>query len=88
MSQVWKYPVALDPVFIQDIPEGAQFLDCQYQRASGTPQMWWRVDPGRPLVKRTFLVVDTGQDMPDAARYLATFEVGGYVRHLFVFEVL
>lgn len=70
----------LDP---RDAAAGATLLDVQVQR--GEPVMWWLVRPSGPSQVRRFLVVGTGQDVPDGWAYLGTFQQhgGDLVLHLF-----
>lgn len=92
MSTIWKFPLNLygpdgnvtdRPVV--DIPEGALILTLCLQR--GQPTMWAVVDPDAPMAQRRFVVVGTGQPMPDEPTvYVGTWlsdEDGTFVFHVF-----
>lgn len=72
------------------IPEGSFLLDLQMQL--GQPVMWWSVParadgPQSSWPLRTFEVVTTGAPGYEGERhYVGTFQVGGFVGHVFSLE--
>ncbi|WP_037322845.1 DUF7352 domain-containing protein [Amycolatopsis thermoflava] len=79
---VWKFPLNLIGEPVIPMPRGAQILTVQMQ--DGQPQLWALVDPAQPVERRRLFIVGTGQPMPtDAATYLATWQSGPFVFHLF-----
>lgn len=84
---IWKF--ALDPAVggQHQIPEGSTFLDLQVQNE--LPTMWWSVPVDGPKggSLRTFLVVPTGlASYEDHLHYVGTFQLGGFVGHVFSYE--
>lgn len=72
------------------IPEGSFFLDLQVQQQQlGQPVMWWsvpaRVPPDESAwLLRTFEVVPTGAPGYEGEQhYVGTFQLGGFVGHVF-----
>lgn len=77
--QVWKYDVESGSV---SMPVGAELLSVQMQR--GVITLWALVDPAAPAVHRSFVVVGTGQDLPDGDLvYRGTIQAGAFVWHVF-----
>lgn len=86
MITVHKYPVQMQAEFTVELPRGAEFLSVQEQ--NGEPQMWFRVDTRREVVRQVFSIVGTGHPIaPELSRlpHLGTFQVAGgsLVFHLF-----
>ena len=86
MITVYKYPVQMQAEFTVDLPRGAEFLSVQVQH--GDPQMWFRVDTSREVVRQVFSTVGTGHPIaPELSRlpYLGTFHLsdGALAFHLF-----
>lgn len=68
--------------FTLGLPVGAQFLDVQIQGTQ--PVMWFCLDPESREQPCGFTCVGTGEESPDGARYLGTFQMpDGLVYHLF-----
>lgn len=93
MRTIWKYaiPPIIDRegVFAVTMPEGSGFLALQHQPAAHGPQMWFEVSPDLPPVRRRFVVVPTGGEVPGAVRqYLGTFQVDAGLGVYHVFELL
>lgn len=84
MRTVWKVAVAPKMNAVA-LPAGAIPLAVQMQ--DDVPQMWFLVDPERPKEPRSFLVVGTGQPIPDDVplHFIGTFQMApeGLVWHLF-----
>ncbi len=74
MRTIWKFTIS--PNCTLEMPVGAEILDIQVQH--GEPQMWVLVDPFAPIVKRSFNVYRTGQQLDD--------DVGLYIGTFLVFE--
>lgn len=72
------------------IPSGSRFLSLQVQH--GVPVMWWDVpaQDARVPPLRTFTVVPTGGPgyYNDAFTYVGTFQLGGFVGHVFAWEAI
>ena len=91
MKTIFKYDVPINDYFIQEIPEGAEFLTAFEQGSEA--QMWFVVDTDKPLVEKKFRIFGTGAKMPDTyewktdpyLNYLTTFpmENGNLIWHLF-----
>jgi len=88
MKTIWKYDLPLAAYRItHKMPKGAQILNIQTQH--GKVALWVSVDDARPLEDRTFVVVGTGQSVPEGdLKHLGTtqHEYGFLVLHWF--EVL
>ena len=80
MKTVWKYNLNLGEENIS-MPQLARVLSFGSQH--GTLCMWAEVETTNPYVPRTFLVVDTGHEVPKAARHLGTTQVAPFVWHLY-----
>jgi hypothetical protein len=82
VRSIWKFPLASTAKQGLEVPTGARFLSCQMQ--DGVIAIWFDVDTAAPLATRIFLIVGTGQKVPDdAGDYLATVQDDAYVWHLF-----
>lgn len=82
---IWKYAIPHQPYTEHSMPLGAEILNVGVQGAEG--QIWARVDPDAPQVRRTFALVGTGQDLHFSnGSYVGTFQTPPYVWH--VFEVV
>jgi hypothetical protein len=89
MRTIWKYSVFIAPGgFVHKIPKGARFLSVQVQDKD-LPYMWFTVETDNPREVREFLLVETGQNIPQdtftVSDYLGTIllDSGNYVLHLF-----
>jgi len=71
-----------DDNFIE-MPIGAKFLSIQSQ--DGKPVMWFLVNAAMSKEFRRFRVIGTGQEfnIDQTDQYLGTFQIGGFVGHLF-----
>lgn len=80
-KQVWKFPILRDRQI--EMPEGADIITLMVQ--DGTACIWAIVDTEAPKVKRTFLVVGTGHDIPENCLgwYWGSWQSGPFVWHLF-----
>ena len=81
--EIWKFPVTIG-LWTEKIPSSAKFLSVQMQDLS--PQMWWLIDPSAPTELFKFIIVGTGQPLPDDTdewTYLGSFIDGFFVWHLF-----
>jgi hypothetical protein len=79
-STIWKYPLIPGPQGIE-MPEGAIILSAQMQGRD--PQLWVQVKPSRAKATRRIAVVGTGHAAPDDAKFIATFQIGPLVWHVF-----
>lgn len=77
---VWKYPLIVGNQGIE-MPEGATLLDAQMQ--DQTPTLWVKVNPARAKACRRVAVVGTGHSAPADGEYIATFQMGWMVWHVF-----
>lgn len=84
MKTIYKYPIVLesqDHTFGQVVPVGFKFLRAQLQ--NGQPFMWLEVDKDAQKSESKFGIWGTGQDIPNSASYLGTFDYGPLVFHLY-----
>lgn len=83
---IWKY--TLKPGCVFDIPKDAKILKVDEQ--FGEICMWALVNPDAPKVKRNFVVIGTGHDMPKCrvSNYLGTAKIDGGLLVFHVFEVV
>ncbi len=83
MKTIWKYQ--LDPTEKhQDIqmPRNSSILDVQVQ--DGELVFWALVYTQTPMKEHQFLLVDTGEEMPEGpSTYIGTVQDGPTVYHLF-----
>jgi hypothetical protein len=80
MSRViYKYEVNNGPI---QMPKGAEILTVQMQH--GKPMLWALVDIDHSNESRAIVIIGTGHDFdfPDY-KYIATFQDGAYVWHVF-----
>lgn len=89
-SEIWQYPIrsenALLPTeFDISMPGDAYVLDAQIDNKSGKPVLWAVVKPGEPERLRNFHLLATGQPFNPAPhwKYIATFQMGPLVWHVF-----
>jgi hypothetical protein len=87
MLCVYKYAVpGYHQPFTLDLPKGAQILSVRLQH--NLPQIWALVDLDKPVERRYFIVVETGEPLAlpvSWVKFLGTLllEGGHYVLHLF-----
>lgn len=84
---IWKFPVSAELGATIDIPVGAQVLTAQLQ--SGSLVIWALVEADARSVKRAVHVIGTGWTSPfpdnvDYIDYIATFQDGPFVWHVFI----
>lgn len=83
VRQVWKFPIPFpcatveEQVFRLTLPKGAKLLHVDLQ--GGKPFLWAAVKPGAETEERVFFVVGTGQDWPEPAEHVGTFQMAGVV---------
>jgi len=82
MKTIYKYPIHEFGTQTIVMPVGAQILDVQMQ--NGNPQIWAMVEEPKEVENREFTLVGTGSPiMEEDLTYIATFQVGVFVWHLF-----
>lgn len=85
MITVYKYSFKVTQDILEiSTHEGAVILTIQHQ--FNIPCLWAMVDTTRPLVKKTFYIIGTGNPIPvERMNYIATIqELGGnLVWHIF-----
>lgn len=85
MRTVWKAKLEFAEKLTMKVPQGANVLCVQVHH--GVPCMWLEVDDTLPKEKRTFLLVASGDKMPQGAilAYKGTFQKdeGNLVYHVF-----
>jgi hypothetical protein len=81
-TRIWKWPLQILNEQTLNLPIGALWLDVQMQ--GGEPHIWCLCDANAPLEPRRLAIHGTGNPMPDdPGEYLATFQTGAFVWHLF-----
>ena len=65
MSRIYKYPLAFTGVQEIEMPKGAQVIHVGVQ--AETICLWAIVDPARPVERRSFAILATGQPDFDPA---------------------
>jgi hypothetical protein len=87
MRTVWTFPLHGLQSQTIDAPCGARFLTAQVQANSIC--LWAEVDDKRELHEvRVFIVATGGYKREDARHYIGTVQLGDYVWHVYVGEVL
>lgn len=82
MKIVYKYAVpASQHVFSMSLPKNFKTLRVAYQNERLC--MWCEVDPKAEKVETKFSIFGTGQDIPDSAVYVTTWDSGPFVWHLY-----
>jgi len=79
MKTIHKYEV-FDALGLM-LPCDAKVLTVQMQ--GDTPVMWVELTPQFGVMQRQFRVYGTGQQIPDDAEYLATWQQPPFVWHLY-----
>jgi hypothetical protein len=86
VKTIWKFPLALRPRDVIEMPQGAEILSCGWQGES--PMLWALVDPYAPKTARLIVVMPTGAQCDFAG--LTPVSLGrieppgtGYIFHLF-----
>lgn len=77
-STIWKFPLTKEGILM---PISARLLTVQCQH--GRPVLWAEVDPAAPKVIRNVRVIGTGWADVPAAPYVATFQDGPLVFHVY-----
>lgn len=82
MNTVWKYPLDVTATQSINVPVNAKLLTVQVQL--GIPTLWALVDPLVESGPRSLRIVGTGHpEVHPDDRYIGTFQLGGFVGHLF-----
>ena len=84
MNYIFKYQLSEEVTQEIEMPEGAEILSMQVQH--GVTCIWAKVDKEKQAVRRRFIIVGTGWEVPAAAtKFIGTFQLNGgaYVFHLF-----
>lgn len=82
MKVIYKYPVPKTlNKFTIPLPKECDFLRIGFQ--NDQVFMWCLVNKDAPITPRKFSAYGTGQDVPDNQIYLATYEYGPIIIHLF-----
>lgn len=82
MKTIWKYRVEPRAGFTVHMPANAKILCVQIQ--NGLPYFWAEVDSDEALIAHPFMIVGTGQDLPQKAhKYVGTWQAGEFVWHLY-----
>ena len=85
MTTIWKFPLTVTDSQRVEMPEGAQLLTVQLQ--GNQPCLWAVVDSDNETEDRYFEIYDTGNpirgDINETAKYIATFQQGPFVWHVF-----
>ena len=82
MKRVYKYPVNRNAKkFSLILPMNFKFLRVQLQNE--TAFFWAEVILDGLTVEYKFELFGTGQDIPDTAKHLGTYDDGPFVFHLF-----
>lgn len=88
MRTIFKYPFEIEDEFRLELPFGAKFLSAEIQQNGGglgQPTMWAEVESDNTTSPRYFAIRGTGHalDFGRPAFFLATFQQGPFVWHLF-----
>lgn len=80
---IWKYPLKLIETQEILLPLGPKFLCVQVQ--NGIPTIWVMVNSKAELIGQGFRIIGTGWQLTEepSGRYLGTFQLDGFVWHLF-----
>lgn len=81
MKTIYKYPLQITDRQTIDMPGDAQLLTVQMQL--GVPCLWALVEPEMPQRNHVIQIYGTGHPADDAGVYIATFQTGPYVFHVF-----
>ena len=82
-KRIYKYPLPPDLQFTLTLPWNSQNLHVAIDNKTGEPALWALVTMDVPDVVRHFVVVATGEDIPPDHFYVASWQSGPYVWHLF-----
>lgn len=80
---IYKYPLLITEKQEMEIPKGAKYLTLKLQ--NGIPCLWAKVSEKDIKVKTTFLMIGTGQEIPNGAEYIGTIHLteSNLVFHVF-----
>lgn len=82
MKSIYKYPIPIKAQkFPMLLPKNFKFLKAGLQNEAVF--MWAEVVDGDPKEEFSFGVFGTGQEINNSAKYLATYEIGPFVLHLY-----
>ena len=84
MKTIWKYEIPVTDVVELSMPKDAHILPKVAAVAPNRLNVWAVVDPANELEIRQFLVVGTGNPLPEEASiWIGTVVTGPFVWHLF-----
>ena len=79
---IWKFPFAITDRQFVTMPDDAEILRIEVQ--DGLPCLWAMVDPSKMRLAVMLATYGTGHQLPnDPGEYLGTYQVGGFVGHVF-----
>jgi len=83
VKTIYNHPIPIEEEkFSLDLQDGWKFLCVAFRQDK--PFMWVEVRDFTPKTQHNFQLFGTGQDIPDDARYLATYKLGPFVLHLYL----
>jgi hypothetical protein len=86
MKQIWKYELEVTDDQYIPMPKGAKPLSVGVQGRA--PVMWVEVDPEARQLNTHIRILSTGEPIPEteqqaAMKFVGTFQIGGFVGHVF-----
>lgn len=85
MKTIWKYELEITDIQEIEIPKDAEILTVQCQRDK--PFLWVLFNKDASMEKRIIETFGTGHDIPEvmgmSRKYIGTYQIGGYVWHVF-----
>lgn len=81
VKRIFKYPLEITDRQTINMPGEAQLLTVKMQ--GGVPCLWAIVETEKPSRPHTIQIFGTGHDATDAGAYIATFQTGPLVFHVF-----
>ena len=81
MQKIHKYPITAITATLM-LPADATVIHVDVQRPAMPIFLWVMLDTAAPTVKRRFVTVGTGQEIPDGVSHVGTVLDGDFVWHV------
>ncbi len=83
MRVVWKYQ--LMPEWGEQslyLPEGHRIISCQDR--DDLPTLWVECDSESSPVLRYFIIIRTGEPVPNGGKHIASLQIGNDLAHIYI----
>ena len=83
MRVVWKYQLMGEwGEQLLDLPDGHRIISCQDR--DDLPTLWVECENDAPLLRRHFVIIRTGEIVPEYGKHIASLQIGNDLAHIYI----